>query len=64
MSKLFYKNMPSEEKIPAALTCHKHEQLLIVSPTSSSGRLKQHHEPQSTTRSIAYATSQLFSSKK
>ena len=39
MSKLFYKNMPSEEKIPAVLTCHKHEQLLIVPPTSSTGRL-------------------------
>ena len=34
-----------------------------IAPTSSNGRLKQ-HEPQSTTRSIAHATSQLFSSKK
>ena len=35
-----------------------------TSPTSSNVCLKQHLEPQSTTRSIAHATSQLFSSKK
>ena len=60
MSKLSYKKNAVKRKDSSFTDLSQ----TWTSRTSSNGRLKQHHEPQSTTRSIAHATSQLFSSKK